>query len=230
MNTSILIPVYNEEENISELVRQILENIKKTKQIKKYEIIFIDDGSADNTKTEIKKLNNSMIKIISFKKNKGKSSALWAGFLRAKYVWIITLDGDLQDNPADIQRLVSKASEGFDCVCGRRIKRSASLIKMASAKIANRIHQVILKDDFKDLVSPLKIIRKKAALQLPFFEGTHRFIPVLLKSKGFNVGEIDVEQKSRYKGKSSYGVVNRIFNSAWGLYKVKKIMKMERGI
>jgi dolichol-phosphate mannosyltransferase len=224
INLSIIIPVFNEEENIKKLFFKLENQLKKINKIKKYEIIFVNDGSTDNTLNKIKDLKSKLIKIVSFPKNRGKSYALWSGFKKAKFDWLLTLDGDLQDNPEDIARLISKIEEGFDCVCGRRVKRSDNLLKKISTKIANSVHNLILKDNFKDLVSPLKLIKTKAAKNLPFFDGAHRFIPILLKSKSYRVAEIDVIQNPRYKGKSKYGLFNRVFKTSRDLFKVRKII------
>lgn len=162
MKIPIIIPVYNEEDNVVILYRRLKNTLEKIKNslVKDYEIIFVDDGSTDNTYSNISKLKDEKLKIIKFKKNYGKTSALDAGFKHAKGNIIVTMDADLQNDPKDIPKLLKKLFEGYDCVCGWKKVRKDTFIKNISSKIGNHVRRLFLKDGIKDALSPLKVFKK----------------------------------------------------------------------
>ena len=199
---SVIIPVYNEEENISQLDKEIKEVMKKVSN--NYEIIYINDGSTDNSSNILKKLDN--IKIINLNKNYGQSTALDAGFKEAKGELVISLDGDGQNNPADIPKLINKLKkEDLDVVAGWRTKREDKKAKILLSKTGNFFRKIFLNDKVHDTGCTLRVYKNKAVKSLDLQGEMHRYILALLKWKGFRIGEIPVNHRKRKNGKSNYG-------------------------
>lgn len=208
---SLVIPLFNEEENIQPLLKSI-----DTALIGyNYEIIFIDDFSTDKTVNEIKKLNHSRVKLIEFRKNYGQSSALAAGFDNAEGDYIITLDGDLQNDPKDIPPMLQKLhKENWDVIVGIRNNRKDSFIKKLPSKIANFLIRKATKLNIKDHGCALKVFRKEIAKELNLYGEMHRFISLLAYLNGARVSEINVNHHPRIHGKSNYGLGRtfKVFN------------------
>ncbi|MBI2627849.1 MAG: glycosyltransferase family 2 protein [Candidatus Niyogibacteria bacterium] len=198
---SIVIPVYNEENSVAELHREIVEVFQGLKH--DYEIIFIDDGSTDKTLAELKKL--VFVRIISFARNFGKSQALQAGFDEAQGDYIITLDGDLQDDPHEIPKFLEKLEGGFDLVCGWKQKRADSLSRRFASKIANSIARKMTGIDIHDMNCCFKIYKKETAKSLSLYGDMHRYIPSIVSGMGFLVGETAINHRPRRYGDSKYG-------------------------
>jgi len=207
---SIIIPLLDEEENIEILYRELQKELSKIG--KSYEILFVDDGSTDNSLQILKNLQakNTHIRIFSFRKNLGKAEALTFGFSQAKGEYIITLDADLQDRPENIAALLKKIHEGWDVVCGWRKKRKDSLPKIISSKIFNVIVGNMFGVALHDYNSGLKAYTKESAQSLRLYGGLHRFIPLLAHQQGFSITEIPVNNEKRKFGKSKYG-----FSKLW---------------
>ena len=215
INISVIIPVYNEEKNVSILhnsLKKVLDKLKRT-----YEIIFIDDGSDDNTLKELVKLKK--IKIIKFRKNFGQTAAMSAGFRAAKGKIIISMDGDLQNDPKDIPRLIKKINEGYDVVSGWRFKRKDSISKKFFSKIANFFRRKLINDNIHDSGCSLKIYKKECIESIDLYGEMHRYIPALLGWKGFKIGEVKVEPHARKYGKTKYGLA-RVFKGLLDLINV----------
>ena len=224
MNFSIIIPVYNEQENISILVSEIQETLSNFK--KNFEIIIVDDGSKDDTLKIVNNLNQSNIKIIQNLNNHGQSYSIKVGINNANYSTIITIDGDLQNNPADIPKMLSiYIDNDFKLVGGIRKNRKDNKIKLISSFFANYIRKTILKDDCIDTGCSLKIFDKQVFLSFPYFDGMHRFLPALFKGFGHKTFFIDVDHRRRYKGFSKYGTLSRLYWGIRDIYKVLKIIK-----
>lgn len=227
---SIIIPVYNEEGNIQSLYNEIYSAVH---QILDYEIIFVNDGSTDGSIILLTKLHKQkLIRLISHKKNLGQSQSILTGVIKAKFDTIVTLDGDGQNNPSDILNLlkVYTSLSDFSLVGGIRVKRMDNVIKIISSKIANKIRLFILKDSCLDTGCSLKVFSKKIFLNLPFFDGIHRFLPALFKGYGYKTSFIPVDHRLRIYGKSNYGIKGRLFKGIIDLIRVKKIInnKIER--
>ena len=223
---SIVVPVYNEGENIMRLIHEI----KKSLEDHTYEIIFVDDFSSDNTN----KLFFSQIKncnYIRHDKNKGQSESIKTGILNSKYKNIITIDGDLQNDPKDIPLLIKVYTKlkSVSLVGGIREKRKDNFVKIVSSKIANSFRQLILKDDCSDTGCGLKIFDKEIFLSLPFFNGIHRFLPALFKGFGYSTSFIKVSHRKRVSGISKYGTLDRLFRGVRDIYRVNQIIKLNRG-
>jgi len=197
---SIIIPIYNEEKNVAPLHKELQPTLSKLSQ--KSEIIYINDGSTDKTLKELKKLSHAII--INLRKNFGQTAALNTGFRYARGDVIVTMDGDLQNDPADIPKLLKKISGGYDVVSGWRRERQDSLSKRLLSKGAYLLRKVILRDDTKDSGCSLKAYKKEALEGLHLFGETHRFIPAILSWQGYRVTEIPVKHRPRKAGKTKY--------------------------
>lgn len=197
---SIVIPVYNEEKNIKELHRRLISVMNSFAE--PYEIIFIDDGSTDNTYQNLASL--SPLKIIKFRKNFGQTAALDAGIKQAKGQFIITMDGDLQNPPEEIPKLVAEQKKGFDVVCGWRNKRKDNILKNIISRGANLLRKIFINDKIHDSGCSLKIYKKECFADLDLFGEMHRFIPGVLKWQGFKICEVKIEHAPRLSGRTKY--------------------------
>lgn len=200
---SVVVPVYNEEENAALLVERINSALKG----KDYEIILVDDGSTDATSRIIKELDDPKVVLIQLKKNYGQSLALAAGIDYAKGDYIITMDGDLQNDPDDIPMMYNKAkAEDWDVVTGIRQKRKDNFIRTFPSKIANRIIRKTTKLDIKDHGCALKVFNRETAKELNLYGEMHRYITLLAFLNGARVTEVNVRHHQRQFGKSKYGL------------------------
>lgn len=210
---SVVVPVYNEEGSIAPLyisLKRVMDSLKKS-----YEIIFINDGSQDNTLEVLKGLasESAVLCIIDLNLRRGKSRALQAGFDRAQGKIIITLDGDLQNDPADIPRLLNKMEEGYDVVCGwRRVRRDPRIKKVAS-DIANYIRKASFHENVHDVGCALRAYTLESIKGLRLYRQRHRFLTALLKRQGARIGEVEVKHHPRRSGCSKYGSIRRLFSS-----------------
>ncbi len=201
---SIILPVYNEEENVPviyEELKSVLDKINKN-----YEIIFIDDGSTDKTFEVLEKLHkkNPKVKIIKFRKNFGQSAALQAGFDNCRGEIVVSMDSDLQNNPRDIPKLIEKLDEGYDCVCGWRHKREDSFSKKVLSKIASLMRRPLIGTDLHDFGCTFRVYKKDCVKELELYGEMHRYIPPMLRWKGFRVSEMEVNHRKRLHGKTKY--------------------------
>ena len=201
---SVVVTVYNEEENVKPLVAQITEALAKHD----YEIVYVDDGSTDNTVKVLKSLNHERLKIIEFKKNYGQSLALMAGIDHARGAYIATMDGDLQNDPSDIPAMLQLAEEGeWDMVAGERVNRQDG---MFLRKIPSRIANYIIRNSsgvkLRDYGCALRVFKADLAKDLGLYGELHRFIPVLAHLEGARIIQIPVKHHARKFGKSKYGL------------------------
>jgi glycosyltransferase involved in cell wall biosynthesis len=207
---SVVIPVYNEENNLSPLYSELTDELKKTGL--SYEIIFVDDGSTDKSFAELEKLHQAdkSIKVIQFRRNFGQTAAFAAGFDHALGDLIVTLDADGQNDPADISKLLNVMKEGdYDFVTGWRLNRKEPIIRRFLSKTANKIisrstHLVI-----HDRGCSLKLFKREIVKNLRLYGQLHRFLPELASSLGVNIAEVPVNDRSRTSGKSKYGSITR---------------------
>lgn len=197
---SIVVPVYNEEGAVSGLFFEI----KKTLEAldRGFEIIFINDGSTDNTLNKLKDL--SPIKIVNFSKNFGQTAALDAGIKAAKGEIVITMDGDGQNDPADIPALLNELEKGYDLVSGWRWDRKDPFLKKLISRLASLLRSVFIKDSIHDSGCTLKAYRSYCFDNVDLQGEVHRFIPALLQWQGFSIGEIKVNHRPRKTGKTKY--------------------------
>lgn len=218
---SIVVPLYNEEGNVRELHRRIVEAAQKLGR--SFEIIFVDDGSRDKTVEIARGL--SPLKLIAFRKNFGQTAAFDAGFKEAKGEIIITLDGDLQNDPADIPLLLAKMDEGYDVVSGWRHKRQDPWSKKIPSRIANFLRKLLIHDNIHDSGCSLKAYKHACFDDVDLFGEMHRFIPAILQLEGYRVGEVKVSHHPRLHGVTKYnwkrgfkGLVDMISIWFWRKY------------
>jgi len=225
-NISIIIPVYNEELCILDLIHEI--NTVLEFQIA-YEIIIVDDASTDSTNLKLKNyIDDSLqdIKLLKNSRNLGQSKSILNGIRNAKFNNIITIDGDGQNNPKDIINLSNiYFNEDFDLVAGIRLKRRDNFVKIVSSRIANFVRAKYLKDGCKDTGCSLKIFKKNIFLNFQYFDGIHRFIPALFVGFKYKVFYCNVDHRSRKAGISKYGTISRLINGIKDMLHVKKILK-----
>jgi len=204
MDISVVIPAYNEENNIVPICNEIIESLDKIDMT--YEIVLVDDGSNDNTLDNMNVVKNiyDNIKIVKFKKNYKKSAAYMAGIKQSSGDIIVTMDADLQDDPNEIEKMVNLIGK-YDVVIGWKENRLDSLSKVIPSKIFNWINKKLFGVSLKDNDSGFRVIRREAAKKLDLYGDLYRFIPALLASKGYSVTETSVNHRLRYSGKSKYG-------------------------
>ena len=226
---SVIIPVYNEEENLLKLIHEIKVSLV---DINNYEIIFINDASTDNSFEVLKKFKDSNIKILNNKINSGQSFSIHYGIKKSLFNTIITIDGDGQNDPSDIPNLLQHylSSDSIKLVGGIRTNRKDNLTKIISSKIANYLRSRLLKDNCTDTGCSLKIFDKQIFLNFPYFDGIHRFLPALFSGFGYKTKFINVNHRSRKYGFSKYGTVNRLFKGIKDIIKVKKILNKKKVI
>lgn len=205
MDLSVIVPAYNEEGNTTEIHRQLTETLSKTKLT--YEIIFVDDGSTDKTLKLLQKVKrkDKHTKLISFRKNLGKGAALSVGFKESSGNIIVTLDSDLQDDPAEIPKLLDKLSNGFDLVVGRKADRQDPLTKKVPSYLFNLAVSFVMGKRIHDINSGLKALKREVVDDIDVYGDLYRFIPLLAKIRGFMIGEVAVNHRRRSYGKSKYG-------------------------
>ena len=204
---SIIVPLYNEEDNAALLTKKIHESLVGYN----YQIIYIDDFSKDRTRKVVKELKDDKVHLIELKKNYGQSLALAAGIDYAKGEYIITMDGDLQNDPSDIPQMLSYAVSGeYDVVTGIRQKRKDSLVKKIPSKIANFLVRRVTKLDIKDNGCALKVFTKDIAKDLNLYGEMHRFITLLAYLEGAQIKQVPVKHHARHAGVSKYGL-ERVF-------------------
>jgi glycosyltransferase involved in cell wall biosynthesis len=204
MKVSIVIPLYNEKETIEELLEQIFSACKTIET----EVIFIDDGSTDNSLELLRELslNNQNVNFISFRKNMGKTAALMAGFRNCHGDIVITMDADLQDDPSEIPRFIEKIEEGYDVVSGWKYHRQDPLEKRLPSKLFNKTVSMLSGIKLHDFNCGFKAYRRKVTDTINLYSEQHRFIPVLARRYGFSIAEIKVHHNKREHGKSKYGI------------------------
>ncbi len=212
---SVVVPLYNEEDNIPILQSEI----ERSLDGHDYEIVFVDDGSTDRTAERVKA--GPHVRLLRFETNEGQSAAMLAGLNAARGAYVVTLDGDLQNDPADIPRLLAELDKGADLVCGYRANRADSLSKKLTSRIANFVRSRFVGDGVRDTGCTLKAMRRECVTALVPFKGVHRFIPALVKNAGYRIVEIPVHHRPRKFGASKYGLGNRAFRATADMFGVR---------
>jgi dolichol-phosphate mannosyltransferase len=215
---SVVVPLYNEEANVLILQEELRAALKGLD----YEIIFVDDGSVDRTAERIEAAGN--IRLIRFEKNSGQSAAIYAGLTTARGATLVIIDGDLQNDPADIPKLLAEIARGADLVCGYRLKRRDTLVKRATSRIANAVRSRYTKDGVRDTGCTLKAMRRECVSTLLPFKGMHRFIPALVKAAGYRLVEVPVNHRPRRFGQSKYGLGNRALRATIDMFGVRWLL------
>jgi len=204
---SVVVPFYNEETNAAALYNQLTEVLRKTGRT--YELIFVDDGSRDKTLAILSEIaaQDPLVTVVQLARNYGQSGALSAGFDRARGDVILSMDGDLQHDPADLPLFLEKIDEGYDIVSGWRKKRVDNfLIRRLPSRIANRLLMMVSGVDIHDFGTTYKAYRKDFIKNVELFGEYHRYIPALANDMGASIIEIPIKNVNRQQGKSNYGI------------------------
>ena len=218
---SVVVPLFNEEESVPTLqaeLRQALAGID-------HEILFVDDGSSDRTVEKIER--RPEVRVLHFERNTGQSAAIYAGLNAARGATVVLIDGDLQNDPADIPRLLAEIARGADLVCGYRARRKDTVVKRITSRVANFVRSRFTKDGVRDTGCSLKAMRRECVAVLLPFKGMHRFIPALVKGAGYRLIEIPVNHRARRFGSSKYGLGNRAIRATVDMFGVRWLLSRQ---
>jgi dolichol-phosphate mannosyltransferase len=218
---SVVVPLFNEEENVPILQAELSAALAHVN----HEIIFVDDGSTDRTLSRLTK--SPEIRVLHFEKNTGQSAALYVGAKAARGAIVVLIDGDLQNDPADIPRLVAEVERGADLVCGYRAQRKDTRVKRLTSRIANFVRSRFTKDGVRDTGCTLKAMRRECVRAFVPFKGMHRFIPALVKGAGYRLLEVPVNHRARTFGESKYGLGNRAVQATVDMFGVRWLLSRQ---
>ncbi len=221
---SLVVPVLNEEENLPILAAEIERAMRGVDR--PYEVLFVDDGSTDGGPGALERLarQDPRIRVVRQRRNSGQSAALEAGFRHARGEILVTLDADLQNDPADIPRLLEKLAD-YDVVCGVRTRRQDDWVRRASSRVANRVRNRVTHESIADVGCTLRAFRAEYARRIPVFNGMHRFLPTLLRMEGARVTQVPVNHRPRLHGQAKYGIGNRLWRGLADLFAVRWMQK-----
>lgn len=214
MDLSVVIPIRNEAENIKPLVAEIRNALEDKID---YEIIYVDDGSDDGSSEMLRHLQQELdcLRSIRHRQSYGQSTAIRTGVKAARGPWIVTLDGDGQNDPADIPNLLKKRQtsnqQNLQMICGYRHKRQDTWLRRLSSRVANAVRGGLLQDQARDTGCGLKLFRRDVFLDLPYFDHMHRFLPALVLRQGGDVAWVEVNHRPRVRGRSKYGLFDRLW-------------------
>jgi len=217
---SVVVPVFNEEKNLPVLIPKLVEVLKDFGLT--YEMIFVDDGSSDGSRRILKEMVSQYpaLRIIGLKENRGLSTALYVGVKEARGNKIITLDADLQNDPADIPRLMSFLDD-YDIATGWRQKREDPWLKRISSRVANSIRNRLTGETINDSACTLRVFKRECIENIPIFNGMHRFFSTLVKMEGYRMIEVPISHHQRKFGISKYNIRNRMVRSFIDLLAVR---------
>lgn len=218
---SVVIPLYNEQDNIEPLQNELAAALTGVD----YELILVDDFSSDETVKRI--VRRPEVRVIEFSKNTGQSAAMYAGIYAAKGDVIVLLDGDRQNDPADIPKLLAEIEKGADLVCGYRANRKDTTFKRIQSRIANFVRSRFTGDGVRDTGCTLKAMRRDCREALVPFYGMHRFIPALIKGMGYKLAEVPTHHRPRTAGVSKYGFGNRAWKATCDMFAVKWLLSRQ---
>ena len=217
-NVSVVVPLFNEEQSVAMLQRELADALTGLD----YEIIFVDDGSRDETVARI--AVDPRTRVLRFEKNAGQSAAIFAGLQAVRSEVAVLIDGDLQNDPADIPLLLAEISRGADLVCGYRAQRKDTLLKRITSRVANFVRSRFTRDGVRDTGCTLKAMRRDCISALVPFKGMHRFIPALVKGAGYRLVEVPVNHRPRRFGQSKYGLGNRALRATIDMFGVRWLL------
>jgi glycosyltransferase involved in cell wall biosynthesis len=224
VSLSLVIPLYNEEENVLPLIEQLNDVFPASSG--SVEILLVDDGSTDSTLHLLRRAQelDPRVRIIHFRRNLGQTAAMAAGFCLATGSALVTLDGDLQNDPAEIPKLVDMLKD-WDAVCGTRIRREDSLWKRLTSRIGNGFRNWANGDNIVDTGCTLKAYRRECLQTLDLYHGMHRFLPTLLKMRGYRVTQVPVSHRPRLHGRTKYGTWRRLVKGLGDVLAVRWMKK-----
>jgi glycosyltransferase involved in cell wall biosynthesis len=221
---SVVVPIKDERDNLLALTDQLLKVLQGREESKSapFEIIYVDDGSTDGSSSVLDRLaaEHQAVTVLRFDHNYGQSAGFDAGFKRSSGALVVTMDGDLQNDPEDIATLLPYAKE-YDLVCGWRTERHDTMMRKISSRIANAVRSAVTGDRVHDTGCSLKVFRRCVIDRIHLFNGMHRFFPALALMHGFTVTEVPVRHHPRRHGISKYGVGNRLFKGLYDLLAVR---------
>lgn len=212
---SVVIPLYNESDNVPILQGEIRAALAGLD----YELILVDDGSSDDTVTRVEQTPE--VRLLRFERNAGQSAAMLAGMHAARGATVVLLDGDLQNDPRDVPKLLAEIEKGADLVCGYRARRQDTAVKKMTSRIANFVRSRFVGDGVRDTGCTLKVMRRNCVEALVPFKGVHRFIPALVKNAGYRIVEVPVNHRPRQHGVSKYGLGNRALRATMDMLGVR---------
>ena len=218
---SVVVPLFNEEENVPILQGELIAALSGID----YEIIFVDDGSTDGTVRRI--APDPRVRLVRFERNAGQSAAMFAGLNNARGNVAVLIDGDLQNDPADIPKLLAEIEAGADLVCGYRAQRKDTVVKRMTSRVANFVRSRFTKDGVRDTGCTLKAMKRECVTALLPFKGMHRFIPALVKGAGYSLVEIPVNHRPRKFGLSKYGLGNRALRATTDMFGVRWLLSRQ---
>ncbi len=227
---TIIIPIFNESESIFKLIEEINNEFIKSRP----QILIVDDGSTDEFKKKIKEFNGKNILVTYHKKNLGKCKAMYTGVQKSKNELICIIDGDGQNPPYEIKKLIKfweelpVNSKKAVLICGNRIKRQDTIIKKLSSKVANSVRKFVLNDDCNDTACALKLFLRSDYLKIRYFKNMHRFLPALFKMNNCNIFNVLVDDRPRKAGVSKYSFNNRLWVGIIDLIKVWVLINKEK--
>ena len=218
---SVVVPLFNEEENVPILQSELTAALSGLD----YEIIFVDDGSIDETAKRI--AADQRVRVLQFERNAGQSAAMYAGLHAARGAIAVLIDGDLQNDPTDIPKLIAEIERGADLVCGYRAQRKDTAVKRITSRIANFVRSRFTKDGVRDTGCTLKAMKRECIATLVPFKGMHRFIPALVKGAGYRLVEVPVNHRPRKFGESKYGLGNRALRATMDMFGVRWLLSRQ---
>jgi dolichol-phosphate mannosyltransferase len=221
---AIIVPVFNEADNIRPLAREVVAALAG--ELRAFELVLVDDASTDRTWQEIQSIRQEfpLVRGLRHAVNSGQSAALWTGIQATRSPIIATLDGDLQNDPADLPKLLSELNR-FDFVCGVRLERQDNWLRRISTRISRWARKTVLGVDFRDTGCAVRVFRRTALTGVFAFNGFHRFLPILVHGNGVTTREVAVNHRPRLAGVSKYGVWNRLGRGLYDLFAVAWLLK-----
>jgi glycosyltransferase involved in cell wall biosynthesis len=220
-DVSVVIPVYNEEGS----VQPLQEELEKVLESVSYELVFVDDGSTDQSAARIRRSKH--VRVLQLETNTGQSAAIYAGLRAANGHVLVLIDGDLQNDPSDIPRLLAGIDQGADLVCGYRTQRKDTWFVRIQSRIANFVRSRFTRDGVRDTGCTLKAMRRECREALVPFKGMHRFIPALIKSQGYRLIEVPVRHRPRRHGMSKYSFGNRAWRATIDMFGVRWLLSRQ---
>lgn len=213
---SVIIPVFNESGNVVPLAAEVVASLGR--QPLTFEVVFVDDASTDDTVQRVREVarQDGRIRVLRHARNSGQSAAIWSGIRHTRSPILITMDGDRQNDPADLIRMLEQLN-GADLVCGHRVDRLDSWVRKVSSRVAFAARKQVLGANFKDTGCALRVFRRSAVEEILPFNGVHRFLPILVHRMGGRVLEVPVGHRPRVEGVSKYGVWNRVWRGLYDL-------------
>lgn len=228
---SVVVPVFNEEASVESLTAEIVAALEGSLR---YEILYVDDGSTDQTPQRLLPLKQDYprLRVLRLAEHCGQSTAIWVGVKEARAPWVATLDGDGQDDPQDIHRLLARRDAMAEAqpglLVGWRQQRRDTWVRRISSRIANSVRSRVLQDHTADAGCGLKLVRRDLFLELPYFDHMHRFLPALVRRADAPVVSVPVKHRSRRAGRSKYGVLDRLWVGIIDLFGVAWLRRRAR--